>query len=99
MELDREKYIKVRMAQGKGARTLEELKDQSDIIIENEEEAAEIEKLLKNACKCKNVSVEDVLNAIDNGADTLDKVMEVTKAGTGCGRCKNLLQNIIENKR
>ena len=33
-----------------------------------------------------------------NGADTVDKVGEVTGAGTGedCGKCKVLIQNIIE---
>ena len=34
-----------------------------------------------------------------NGADTVEKVGEVTGAGTQCGRCKALVQNIIELKR
>ena len=99
MNLDREKYVKVRMAQGQGARTVEELKNLSDIVIENDTELQEIEALLKNACKCKNVSIETIVNAVKNGADTVEKVGEATGAGTACGRCKGIILNIIENKR
>ena len=100
MKLDMEKYKQIRMAQAKGARTIEELKELSDIVIENDEELKEVEAILKNACKCKNVSIEEVVNAVKNGADTVEKVMEVTGAGTACGRCKGgLITNIIENKR
>ena len=100
MKLDMEKYKQIRMAQAKGARTIEELKELSDIVIENEEELKEVEAVLKNACKCKNVSIEEVVNAVKNGADTIEKVMEATGAGTACGRCKaGLIANIIETKR
>ncbi|WP_042274567.1 (2Fe-2S)-binding protein [[Clostridium] dakarense] len=99
MTLELEKYLKVRMAQAQGARTIEELKGISDIAIENEEEVKDVEELLKNACKCKNVSIETVVEAVKNGADTVEKVGEVTKAGTGCGKCKGIISNIVENKR
>lgn len=48
-----------------------------DINIENEEELKEIEALIKNACKCKNVSIDIIVEAVKNGADTVDKVGEV----------------------
>lgn len=100
MKLDMEKYKQIRMAQAKGARTIEELKELSDIVIENEEELKEVEAVLKNACKCKNISIEEVVNTVKNGADTVEKVMEATGAGTACGRCKaGLIPNIIEMKR
>lgn len=99
MNLDMQKYLTVRKTQVEGARTVEELKKMSDIVIENDTELKEIEALLKNACKCKNVSIEDVVNAVKDGADTVEKVGEVTGAGTGCGRCKGIISNIIENKR
>lgn len=99
MKLAMEKYLIVRKSQGQGARTIEELKNMSDIVIENDEELKEIEALLKNACKCKNVSIEEVLNAVKNGADTVEKVVETTKAGSACGRCKTIITNVIENKR
>ena len=59
MSLDMEKYIKVRKAQAEGVRTVEELKEKSDIVIDNDTEIQEIEKILQNACKCKNVSIKD----------------------------------------
>ena len=99
MNLDREKYLKVRMAQGQGARTVDELKEISDIVIENDTELKEVEELLQNVCKCKKVSVSEVIDAVKNGADTVEKVGEVTGAGTACGRCKSIIANIIENKR
>ncbi len=100
MKLDMEKYKQIRMAQAKGARTIEELKELSDIVIENEEELKVVEDVLKNACKCKNISIEEVVNTVKNGADTVEKVMEATGAGTACGRCKaGLIPNIIEMKR
>jgi NAD(P)H-nitrite reductase large subunit len=51
-----------------------------------------------------NVSLEAVVNAVKNGADTVEKVGEVTGAGRGineetgeeCGKCKGLIQNIID---
>ena len=99
MTLEMSKYLQVRKAQAQGARTIEELKEISDIVIENEEELKEIEALIKNACKCKNVSIDTIVEAVKNGADTVEKVEETTKAGTGCGRCKGIISNIIENKR
>ena len=99
MSLDMEKYIKVRKAQAEGVRTVEELKEKSDIVIDNDTEIQEIEKILQNACKCKNVSISEVVNAVKNGADTFEKVAETTGAGTACGRCKGIILNIIENKR
>ncbi len=99
MALERSKYLKVRKAQAEGARTVEELKNISDIVIENDTELEEVEKLLQNTCKCKNVSINTIVEAVKNGADTFEKVKEVTKAGSGCGRCKGIISNIIENKR
>jgi NAD(P)H-nitrite reductase large subunit len=99
MTLEMNKYLQVRKAQAQGARTIEELKEISDIVIENEEELKDVEALIKNACKCKNVSIDTIVEAVKNGADTVEKVGEVTKAGTGCGRCKSIISNIIENKK
>ena len=99
MNLSKEKYLIVRKAQAQGVRTLDELKNTTNISIENDTELNEIENLLKNACKCKNVSIQEIVNAVNNGADTVEKVGEATGAGTACGRCKGIISNIIENKR
>ncbi len=47
----------------------------------------------------KNVSINTIVDAVKNGADTFEKVKETTNAGAGCGRCKGIISNIIENKR
>ena len=99
MKLDMEKYKKIRQAQANGARTIDELKEMTDIVIENDEERKEVEKVLQNACKCKNVSVEEVARAVRNGADTLEKVTAATGAGADCDKCKGgVLQSIIKNR-
>jgi bacterioferritin-associated ferredoxin len=91
-------YISIRMAMAKGARTVEDLVEMVGICAECEGCKAEIEGILSSVCGCKNVSLAEVVNAVKNGADTVDKVGEVTGAGTGedCGKCKVLIQNIIE---
>ena len=99
MNLIKEKYLIVRKAQAQGVRKLDELKNATNISIENDTEVNEIESLLKNVCKCKNVSVQEVLNAVNNGADTVEIVGEATGAGTACGRCKSIISDIIENRR
>ena len=38
-------------------------------------------------CDCLGITVEDIKNAVENGAKTLDDVMDVTQAGTICGGC------------
>lgn len=51
-------------------------------------------------CLCKGITDEVIVEAIENGADTFEKVMEATGAGSGCGRCKaGVIPSIIENKK
>lgn len=99
MNLAMDKYKKVRGAQAQGARTVEELLSMTDIVIESDDERKEVESLLKNVCKCKGTSVDEVVTAVKNGADTIEKVAEITKATTVCGRCKGIVENIIDNKK
>lgn len=49
----------------------------------------------KIVCGCYKVTEEEIIDAIKNGADTVEKVGAVTKAGTGCGGCKDRIQEII----
>lgn len=99
MNLDMEKYKKIRAAQTQGARTIEEIQQSTTLSIDNDEERKKIEEVLKSACSCEKVSIETVLNAIEQGASTVEEIGEATGAGTHCGRCKALLANIIETKR
>lgn len=46
-------------------------------------------------CDCNGVSAGKIRKAIQHGCDTLHKVMQNTKAGTGCGNCKNKLKSLL----
>ena len=94
-----EKYKKIRMAQAEGARTVDDLRRPTDLVNEHEDEAAEKQRILKNACARNNVSVEEVARAVRNGADTVEKVTAATGAGANCDKCKGgVLQSIIKNR-
>lgn len=92
-------YLDIRKAMVAGARSLDEIKEQTGAGTGCGRCVGEIEKILASVCGCKNVSLEDVVNAVKNGADTTDKVAKVTGAGSGCGRCKALVQNVIDLKK
>ncbi len=97
-------YSSIRKAMSADARTVDELIESAGVCGECEGCKSELDGILSSVCGCKNVSLEAVVNAIKNGADTVDKVGEVTGAGTGvdeetgeeCGRCKILIQNVID---
>lgn len=41
----------------------------------------------KVICGCFTVTVQDVKNAIKNGAKSFEEVQAATNIGTGCGNC------------
>lgn len=51
-------------------------------------------------CGCFKVTVQDIVNAIKNGAKSFEEVQAVTKVGTGCGKCvesnKALVAQLLE---
>ena len=47
------------------------------------------------ACICRAVSSERVSTAIDNGAATVEAVSAATGACTGCGTCRERIENMI----
>ena len=91
-------YITVRKAMCNGARTKEELTSMIEVCLECDGCKKEIDGILSSVCGCKGVSLKAVVEAVKNGADTIEKVGETTGAGTGenCGRCKVLIANIIK---
>lgn len=97
-------YITIRKAMIQGARTVEEVMELVGVCNECEGCKSELDAILKSVCGCKKVSLEAVVNAVRNGADTVEEVGLITGAGTGideetgeeCGKCKILIQNIIE---
>jgi len=48
-------------------------------------------------CNCFEVTVQDIKDAIDNGATLFKEVQEVTKAGTGCGMCVDNVKELIDD--
>lgn len=58
----------------------------------------EMKDKLTKVCLCKGISRATIKKAIENGADTLDKLKKATGAGTGgCGgrRCTPKLEELL----
>ena len=47
-------------------------------------------------CNCNGVSKGQIRKCIEGGKRSLKMVMEATRAGTGCGSCKKLVQEVVE---
>ena len=54
------------------------------------------ENLEKNLCTCMDVAKMDVINAIVNGATTVDAVKKQTYATMGSGCCVQQVERLIE---
>lgn len=52
--------------------------------------------LERNLCVCNDVLRIDVIKAIDDGADTLEKVRLKTYATVGNGCCKRQVQRLLD---
>ena len=50
----------------------------------------------KNLCTCMDVPTMDIINAIVNGATTLEEVKQQTYAATGAGCCTQQVEQLIE---
>ena len=50
----------------------------------------------KVICYCQNITNGMIKEAVDGGADTLEKVQEVTGAGTVCGGCVENIEHLVE---
>jgi nitrite reductase (NADH) large subunit len=48
-------------------------------------------------CNCNGVSKGKILEAVKAGCRSIKSVGESTRAGTGCGSCKTLVQTILED--
>ncbi|HEX5635626.1 MAG TPA: (2Fe-2S)-binding protein [Gammaproteobacteria bacterium] len=54
------------------------------------------QSLDKNLCTCMDVPAMDIINAIVNGATTLEEVKQQTYAATGAGCCVHQVERLIE---
>ena len=50
----------------------------------------------KIVCNCYSITNGGIKEAVDNGAITLDEVMEATGAGTICGACVDDLKRLVD---
>jgi len=51
----------------------------------------------KYVCECKSIKASEIRKSIrESGAETLVDVQNLTKASTGCGRCKAQIIKILE---
>ena len=56
----------------------------------------------EKVCLCKGITKETIVDAIKNGAKTVDDVKDATGATTGfCngGRCKATIEKLIEENK
>ena len=49
----------------------------------------------KIVCDCLGTTVEDVKEAVANGATTVEDIQETTEAGTICGACNCILETTL----
>ena len=100
-ETNNVQYLDIRMAQVNGLRTFDEIKTATNICGECTGCKENIDYILTTVCGCMDVSFEDIIKAVENGADTVEKVGQATKAGTApdCGRCKILIENVVATGR
>lgn len=50
-------------------------------------------------CSCHNVKKEDISCAVKEGCHDMDAIKSCTKAGTGCGGCISLVQDLINHEK
>lgn len=53
-------------------------------------------KMDKLVCNCRRVTNGMVKEAVDNGATTFEEVQKVTGASTGCKRCRENIERLVE---
>ena len=47
-------------------------------------------------CGCLNLTVQDIKNAIENGAKSYEEVEEATQVGTVCGQCIDDVKALVD---
>lgn len=47
-------------------------------------------------CLCKAVTDHEIREAVDQGVEHVDQLEDLCGAGTGCGTCKPMAQELID---
>ena len=50
----------------------------------------------KIVCNCYSITNGGIKEAVDNGATTFEEVQKVTGASTGCKRCRENVERLVE---
>jgi NAD(P)H-nitrite reductase large subunit len=50
-------------------------------------------------CVCKQVTERKIRKAVQNGRKRYISVKQATEAGSGCGLCQPLVEDIIDNEK
>jgi len=50
-------------------------------------------------CLCNAISDQDIIAAVESGADDLVTIQEQLGAGTGCGTCREMTEQLITQTR
>ncbi len=50
-------------------------------------------------CHCLGITYGEIMEAIKNGADTVEKIMDATDAGTACGLCKSVEEDEFNERQ
>lgn len=48
-------------------------------------------------CGCYNLTVQDIIDAVDNGAKSFEEVQEATEVGNACGQCIDEVKELVED--
>ncbi|MBU3110208.1 (2Fe-2S)-binding protein [Clostridium lacusfryxellense] len=51
---------------------------------------------IKVVCTCLNITVQDITNAIENGAKSFEEVQAATNVSTGCGKCIDSVKELVD---
>lgn len=50
-------------------------------------------------CYCKGVTLGNILDSIENGATNHIEVIDATGAASGCGRCVDRIESIVQQEK
>ena len=49
-------------------------------------------------CHCQEITYDEILTAIKNGAHTVEVIGDITEAGITCGSCIEDIEEILEEE-
>ena len=49
-------------------------------------------------CHCQQITYDEILKAIQNGAQTVEVIGDITEAGIACGSCIEDIEEILEEE-